>query len=89
MMSSVSAGVLACLLDDTRRRHRFAFPLFAPRRLAPRPAHRVGGRGAGWAACLLCDVMPAVWRWRGHDLDVELLCCLLPYLCRPSRPTCF
>ena len=74
MMSSVSEGVLACLLDDVRRRHRFAFPRFAPRRLVFPPrlfVSRDGDpTGLGLLACLVM-LLPTVRRWRGHDLDVE------------------
>lgn len=70
-MSSVSAGcllpALRCLPSSSLR-----LSLLAPRRLAPRPALRVVGRGAdGLLACLVMS-LPVVWRWRrGHALDVE------------------
>lgn len=47
--------------------------LIATRRLAHRPARRVGGDGepTGMLACLVMS-LPMVWRWRrGHALDVE------------------
>lgn len=52
VMSSVPAGLPACLLDDVRRRHRFAFPRFAPHRLvvSPRLSCRETGSRRG---CLL------------------------------------
>lgn len=59
-MSSVSAGcllpTLRCLPSSSLR-----LSLFAPRRLAHRPARRVGGRGADGAAYLPRDVMTAAW----------------------------
>lgn len=58
VMSSVSAVCLLALSGDVITIViRFAFLRFAPRRLAPRPAHHVGGRGAVGAACLPRDVV--------------------------------
>lgn len=55
-MSSVSAicllAVLRCPLSSSLR-----LSLFAPRRLATLPVHRVGGRGADGAVCLPHDVV--------------------------------
>lgn len=50
---------------------RFAFPRFAPHRLASRPALHVVGRGADGAACLPRDVMTAAGCGRGHALYIE------------------
>lgn len=58
VMSSASACCLLALSCDViHRRHSLRLSLFAPHRLAPRPACRVGGRGADGAACLPHDVV--------------------------------
>ena len=62
---NISSGIMrfSCVVllvlsgDVIHRRPRFDLPRFAPRRLVLRPAPRVDGRGAGGAACLLCDVV--------------------------------
>lgn len=69
VMSSVSAVCLLALSDDViHRRHRFAFPLFAPCRLVFRPARRVVRRGADGAACLPRDVVA-----RGVGVGVSMI----------------
>lgn len=87
-MSSVSAGcllpALRCLPSSSLR-----LSLFAPRRLAPRPALRVVGRGADGDACLPRDVVArgvalASWSCLGCGAVPWFI---LSCLCRPSRPT--
>lgn len=59
-MSSVMSSVSAiCLLAVLRRplSSSLRLSLFAPRRLATLPVHRVGGRGADGAVCLPHDVV--------------------------------
>lgn len=90
VISSVSAVCLLALSGDVIPIViRFVFPRFAPRRLAPRPACRVGGRGADGDACLPRDVVArgvalASWSCLGCGAVPWFI---LSRLCRPSRLT--
>ena len=87
VMSSVPAGLLAYRSAMSPVVLASPFPGSPLIVSSPRPALRVGGRGAGGAACLPHDVVACGGCVSiGHDLDVERLRCLSPCLCHPPPP---